>query len=91
MSFRSPGIVADATRKALVVNDGTDAHHNDMNATRASLDEQELHELEHSLYYAPLESATAPADASAHPATMPAPAVSPAARRRLIDRLLRRG
>ena len=93
MTFNNPVIAAEAARKTLVENDRTDAHHNEMNASRASLDTAELHELEHSLYYAPLESAAAPADASAQGGlpTTPAPPVTAASRRRLIDRLLRRG
>jgi hypothetical protein len=76
----NPTIAADATRKALVENDGSAAFEASENASRAELDAQELREIERSMYY----GATSAPVAATPPAT-------PAARRSLIARLFRRG
>lgn len=84
MSFPNPSINAEVIRSALVENDGAAASQNDAHASRASLDAEELRDLERSLYYGATSS-----EAGKSPG--PAAAATPAPRRRLIDRLFRRG
>ena len=72
------------TRKALVENDGSAAFEATERTSRSALDAEELHELEHSLYYQVLEPASTPAEPLG-PGPVPTP------RRSLIARLFRRG
>jgi hypothetical protein len=51
MSFPNPSINAEITRSALVENDGSAARQNDADSSRASLDAEELRDLERALYY----------------------------------------
>jgi hypothetical protein len=98
MTFGINPIAAEASRKALVENDRLDAHHNETNASRAALDAEELHDLEHSLFYSATTGTIAvtpagtPEAASPQSAPLPAPAeaLPAAARRTLLYRLFRR-
>jgi hypothetical protein len=80
----NPGIGAEAARKALVENDRLDANRHETSAGRAALDEEELRDLERTLY---VRTSTSPKEGKALP-RMTEPVTT---RRSLLDRLFRRG
>ena len=83
MTYGPNPIAAEASRKALVENDRLDANHNDAAASRASLDVEELRDLERTLYVSPAGATVTE--------TTPAGTGPVARRRSLLDRLFRRG